>query len=146
MKNYLKISELISCSGQPKENKLRMLHKNYEVVINLGLLDQDYSIQNEEEIIHSQNISYFHIPVIFENPTVENLLEFISTMNEQKNKNILVHCAANYRASVFTSLYLFYTKQITKVELEKIILDVWQPNDTWQNFLDDQIKIIEEKS
>ena len=140
MKNFLKISDNISCCGQPNEQELESLKNNFEVVINLGLSDRDYSIKNEAEILGSLCIFYFHIPVLFDCPTEENLKQFFSLMDKYKDKKVLVHCAANYRASVFTTLYLFHSNQITKKQMEQLVLDVWQPDDTWQSFMEEQIK------
>jgi len=54
-----------------------------------------------------------------------------------------VHCAANYRASVFTRLYLLAAGEMDKQEMEDFIDDIWQPNTVWKQFLEEGINFVE---
>jgi len=45
--NFYKISDTLSCSGQPSEAQLRELAaQKYQVIINLGLLDTLYALKD----------------------------------------------------------------------------------------------------
>jgi hypothetical protein len=60
-------------------------------------------------------------------------------MDENAGKKTLVHCAANYRASCFTALYLYYLKEINDEEIINIVGEVWQPDHIWESFLEEGI-------
>ena len=42
--------------------------KDFEEVINLALCNASNAIENEDKVVTSLGMSYFHIPVDFENP------------------------------------------------------------------------------
>jgi protein tyrosine phosphatase (PTP) superfamily phosphohydrolase (DUF442 family) len=143
--HFYKISGQLSCAGQPTDDQLRQLAADkYEVIINLGLLNTKYSLPDEAGLVNELGIDYHHIPVNFEKPLLTQLKEFIGLMNRYQDKKIMVHCAANYRASVFTGLYLLAAGQTDKQEMEDFIDDVWQPNTVWQQFLDDGVDFVQE--
>ena len=46
-----------------------------------------------------------NIPVDWNNPTREDLNNFMEAMDANKDKKIHVHCQANFRASAFVAMY-----------------------------------------
>ena len=141
--HFEKVSDTLACAGQPTEEQFRQLVAGqYQMVINLGLLDTKYALPDEADLVPSLGVSYHHIPVIFEKPQLSELDEFITVMDQNADKKILVHCAANYRASVFTGLYLLSAGKLAEEEIHDFVDDVWQPNTIWQQFLQDGIKHI----
>ena len=145
--NFHKVSESLSCSGQPTEAQLQQIAgENFSVVINLGLLGQDYSLQDEESSMKNLNIKYFHLPVLFDNPTIPNLTLFFEKMKEHENQKVLVHCAANYRASTFVALYLFSIKKLDENEIENFITNIWMPDHNWQMFIEEALVYIKNLS
>jgi protein tyrosine phosphatase (PTP) superfamily phosphohydrolase (DUF442 family) len=140
--NFRKVSDKLACSGQPAEVQLPALAANgYRVVINLGLVDSKYSLKDEAGLVEGLGMVYHHIPVLFDDPQTEELLTFIELMKDNDGDKTLVHCAANYRASVFTGLYLFATKKLDEDGLESFITDVWQPDPVWQSFIEEGIAV-----
>jgi uncharacterized protein (TIGR01244 family) len=135
--NYRKLSERIATSGQPSEAELAAIAQaGYQVVVNLGLLDQDYSLADERGVVEFLGLEYVHIPVLWERPTRADLEAFFRTMEEHQGKSVWVHCAANMRVSVFVALY---RALILGWPLERALPDVyalWVPNETWQRFID----------
>ena len=141
--HFYYISDKLACSGQPTEEQLtRLATLNYTCIINLGLLHQKYSLPDESSLVQSLGMRYIHLPVSFENPTMEDLQNFLAVMSEMKDEKILVHCAANYRASCFLHLYLFYTNAIEAADIDNAVLNVWQPNSVWQHFMEEGIRYI----
>ena len=133
---FEQISDHLACSGQPTEEQFKeFVAGKFDIVINLGLLDTKYALENEKKLVLSLGMDYFHIPVVFEDPRLSELLLFISHMYQNEGKNILVHCAANYRASTFVGLYLFANESLQEEEVRDFVEDVWQPNTTWSKFL-----------
>ena len=79
--NYIKINELISTSGQPKIEEFDLINnEGFEVVINLALCNASNAIENEDKVVTNLGMSYFHIPVDFENPKPSDLKLFLNTM------------------------------------------------------------------
>src|SRR5258706_10307374 len=98
--NFNQISDLLACSGQPVESQLASIADDgYQVVVNLGLADGKYALADEAASVRNLGLTYHHIPVIFDNPQIDELVDFIGVMNQHTNEKTLVHCAANYRAS-----------------------------------------------
>ncbi|HEY4197744.1 MAG TPA: protein tyrosine phosphatase family protein [Mucilaginibacter sp.] len=141
--NFHQISDRLACAGQPREGQLAAIaDEDYQVVINLGLLDGKYALADEALSVKNLGLTYHHIPVVFDNPQMDELTTFIGLMNDHTDEKTLVHCAANYRASVFTGLYLFATDQLDEQEMQGLIEEVWQPDGTWQQFIEESIAYI----
>jgi protein tyrosine phosphatase (PTP) superfamily phosphohydrolase (DUF442 family) len=145
--NFNQISDLLACSGQPVESQLAAIAEvGYQMVVNLGLADGKYALADEAASVRNLGLAYHHIPVIFDNPQIDELVDFIGVMNQHTNEKTLVHCAANYRASVFTGLYLFATDQLNEEALQDFIEEVWQPDAVWQQFIEESIEYINSQS
>jgi len=141
--NFRKVSALLACSGQPTEGQLvEAAASGYETVINLGLSGAKYSLKDEAASVDTLGLAYHHIPVIFDDPKPEQLTEFINLMNSHHDHKTLVHCAANYRASVFTGLYLFSAGKMDESAMHAFIEDVWQPDAVWDQFIDDSVELL----
>ena len=139
--NLHKISDLLACAGQPGESQLHAIAgEGYQVVINLGLTDGKYALKDEMASVRGLGMEYHHIPVLFDNPTVTDLAFFIELMKNHTEHKTLVHCAANYRASVFTGLYLFAANKLDEDEVLPFIEEVWQPDPTWQLFIEEGLE------
>ncbi len=145
--HFEKVSDLLACSGQPTESQLKQLaEEKYQIVVNLGLLETKYALTGEAAIVESLRMEYFHFPVVFEHPQISELVDFINYMNNHAGKKMLVHCAANYRASAFVGLYLLSKSELTEEEMHDFIDDVWQPNTVWQSFIEEGIDYLQQQS
>jgi protein tyrosine phosphatase (PTP) superfamily phosphohydrolase (DUF442 family) len=141
--NFYEVSDMLACSGQPTDDQLKQLTaEKYQVVVNLGLLNTKYSLPDEAASAKAMELDYHHIPVVFDNPQLDELADFITCMNQHASKKILVHCAANYRASVFTGLYLFAVNKMDEAAMQLFIEEVWQPDAIWQQFIDEGVDYI----
>ena len=141
--NFYEVSDTLACSGQPTDDQLKQLAtEQYQVVVNLGLLNTKYSLPDEAASVKAMQLDYYHIPVMFENPQIDELADFITYMNRHPGKKVLVHCAANYRASVFMGLYLFAINKMDEPAMQLFIEDVWQPDAVWQQFIDEGVEYI----
>lgn len=136
--NYLKISDQIATAGQPSiEQFPHIKQAGYQVIINLALKDSSNALPNEQEIVEIQGMEYVHIPVIWENPTEDNLHEFIQAMKAKVGKKVFVHCAANKRVSAFIYLYRCYQEGIDEETAKKDLHKIWIPNKIWQQFINE---------
>jgi len=139
--NFHKVSDLLACAGQPREGQLASIAGDgYKVVINLGLSDGKYALKDEASSVKSLGLEYHHIPVLFDSPRADELASFIELMNKHACEKTFVHCAANYRASVFTGLYLFAAHKLDEEGLQNFIEEIWQPDPVWQLFLEESLE------
>ncbi len=134
--NFSDYSKQFSSSGQPTETQLKQLKKSgYERIIYIAFSGNSTALKNEDEIVNSLGMTYIHIPVSFQNPTVEEFEVFAAIMQSAADNKTLLHCQVNYRASVYSFLYrVIFNKvpmDIAKQDLDKI----WEPDVVWFKFL-----------
>lgn len=134
--NFLKISDSIATAGQPTAEQFSAISKlGYQVVVNLALPESLNALPDEQAVVEAQGMQYFHIPVIWENPTIEDIKRFFTVMETNADKNVFVHCAANMRVSAFTYLYRLIHNHISEEEAKKDLYQIWVPNEIWQKFI-----------
>lgn len=136
--NFLSLSDTIATAGQPTEGQISAIAESgYDLVINLGLADAEYALDDEEAIVRAHGMQYIHLPVIWERPIALDLEGFIDVMEANKGKKIFVHCAANMRVSVFMALYRILRLGWSQEKAFEQVKRIWVPNATWQTFIDD---------
>jgi protein tyrosine phosphatase (PTP) superfamily phosphohydrolase (DUF442 family) len=134
--NFLPISERVSTAGQPTVEQFAGIQEaGYQIVVNLAPPGSTNWIANEKEIVESLRMKYISIPVIWEHPTLENLSQFFSVMNENESIPIFVHCAKNMRVSAFIYLYRRIEKQVDEAIAQADLYKIWTPNQTWSQFI-----------
>ena len=136
--NYYKVPGLFETSGQPNNKQLiSIANGGYEAVINLAPNTTiEGRIINEEGILKSNNITYIHIPVDFNNPLDEDFNKFVAALEQNKHKKIWVHCAANMRVSAFVFKYRRDVLGLSPKNIEEDLEAIWVPNKTWSSFLE----------
>ena len=143
--NFKQVNNSLACGGQPTEAQFKQLaDANYRVIINLAMPGGKFALPGEAAIVAGLGIDYLPIPVVFDDPQLIGLLAFIDYMRQHAGKKTMVHCAANYRASAFTGLYLFNTGELDAAQMQLFIEDVWQPDDIWQQFIDESVQYLQE--
>ena len=139
--NCIKINELIVTSGQPKVEEFEIIAKDgFEVVINLSMYKTSNSIENENKIVTDLNMSYFHIPVNFENPTLSDLKLFLNILQALGANKVWIHCSKNYRVSAFMYVYHKYILKTSFEQIDLSIFDMWQPSLVWQELMKVQLE------
>ena len=136
--NYYKVPGLFETSGQPNNKQLiSIANGGYEAVINLAPNTTiEGRIINEEGILKSNNITYIHIPVDFNNPLDEDFNKFVAALEQNKHKKIWVHCAANMRVSAFVFKYRRDVLGLSPKDIEEDLEAIWAPSKTWRSFLE----------
>ncbi len=140
--NYIRIDANTILGGQPTEDQLRSLSvEGYRTTINLATIDPRYSLADEAKSCDSVGMSYIHIPVVWESPTVADYERFKQVMVTLSDEKVFIHCAANYRVTAF---YSVYAKQVLGWSEEQAISlrtriwesnPDWQMDDTWRKFI-----------
>ena len=139
--NFHRVNDQLACAGQPTEDQLNgIADDGYQVIINLALTGTKYSLPDEAGSVAGLGLTYHHIPVQFDSPQIRELEDFFALMEQHQNEKILVHCAANYRASCFTGLYLLATRQVGQDEMDDFIANIWQPDPIWQQFVEESVE------
>jgi protein tyrosine phosphatase (PTP) superfamily phosphohydrolase (DUF442 family) len=134
--NFMQVSENIASSGQPVETQFGSIAAaDYRLVVNLAMPNSDSAIPEEGNIVTALKMTYVHIPVPFESPTVKHLQAFMKIMSSFANDKIWVHCVVNYRVSAFLYQYFRLSQGYSDAQAKNAILPSWQPNDTWQRFM-----------
>ncbi|MBE7215480.1 protein tyrosine phosphatase family protein [Shewanella benthica] len=103
-------SDTVITAGLPSKAEFEKLASaGVEVVINLIPDGNPNGHANEASLVTSLGMQYEHVSVNWTQPKITDIERFFDIMDANKGKDILVHCAANYRASAF--YYLYQIKQ-----------------------------------
>ena len=137
--NYLYLTEELSSSGMPKPEQLKeVAEAGVKFVVNLATTKSEGWIPNEGETFASLGVGYLSIPVDWDNPTRQDLEDFMNAMDAHTNVRVLVHCQANFRATGFVTTYgvlrLGWKREDAYVDLRRI----WNPQEypIWQKFIE----------
>ena len=135
--NFVPISETIATAGQPTPEQFAAIKDaGYETIVNLALPTSTNAIPNEEAIVEALGINYVHIPVIWEEPTLEDLDRFFGELERDANQKVFVHCAMNMRVSAFIYLYRILRQQVAEDVSKQTMAQIWEPNEVWQAFIE----------
>lgn len=138
---FLPLSEKLATAGQPIEPQFAsILAADYKVIVNLALSTSTNALPSEQEIVESLGMEYVHIPVVWEQPTLENLEQFFAVMQSNANRRVFVHCAKNMRVSVFMYLYRVLHAGVDEAAASSDMYRIWSPNETWQKFIEQAIQ------
>jgi protein tyrosine phosphatase (PTP) superfamily phosphohydrolase (DUF442 family) len=139
--NFVPYDNLPDTSGQPKAEEFALIAAaGYQTVINLATPASPNAVANEAEIVKQAGMTYIPIPVIWENPRVEQFEQYVQTLNALKDRKVYLHCALNWRASCFTFLYRVIYCQINAEQAWWDLKSVWEPDETWNKFIRDVLR------
>ncbi|TPW10241.1 MAG: putative (Phosphotyrosine protein) phosphatase II [Halothiobacillaceae bacterium] len=143
--NSYQVFDWLWSSGQLSERDIATLPAlGIEVVINLALPTSSNALPGEAELVTRQGVTYIHIPVVWEQPELQQLRQFFDTLKAFGGRKIWVHCAMNKRASTFIYLYrMLCLKESAEAALHPM-LEVWTPNAIWQAFIHNALKTLSE--
>jgi protein tyrosine phosphatase (PTP) superfamily phosphohydrolase (DUF442 family) len=142
IKNYLPLTETLMSSGMPTEAQLRSLAENkVDVVINLATSKSADALPDEKGTVESLGMRYFNIPVDWNNPTPEDLDQFMKIMDDHRESRILVHCQANYRATGFITLYRILRLGWKREDAFQDLQKIWNPRNypVWHKFIEESL-------
>src|SRR5206468_9386258 len=118
--SFHSVGDKLGTAGQPTQEQFRMVRDaGYEAVINLALPTSDNALANEGSVVTGLGMSYFHIPVDFKAPALQDFRVFCQVMRAFEDRPLFVHCAANMRVSAFTFLYRVLYQRVAIAEAER---------------------------
>lgn len=136
--NYRKVDDQFITAGQPKEAELQAAAKEgFKRVINLAPTSSRNALKDEAGLVRSLGMHYDYIPVDWEKPTDEDFAAFEQAMQSAGKDKTIVHCAANYRASAFYSLYAMKHLGWSQARAEEFRGSIWKGSDfpVWEQFI-----------
>ena len=132
VRNFQRISDRLSSAGQIGYDQIPLLaEQGYEVVVNLAVADPDRNGEEGFRVVE-QGLTYVHIPVDWQAPTLDDLEMFFDVMQAAEGKKVFVHCFANMRASAFVYLYRTMVEGVPEAEARATMNEVWDPNELEQ--------------
>ena len=135
--DYYQISDRIATSGQPTIQQFELIKEaGYQVIINLAMSCSTNAIANEGAIVTDLGLVYVQIPVVWENPTIEDVKLFFSTMQAFIDRRVWVHCAKNMRVSCFIYFWQKYSLKLPEDRARQPMYKIWQPTGVWQELMD----------
>ncbi len=134
--NFKQVSATIATAGQPTEAQFAAIAAaGYPLVVNLALPTSTNALPHERAIVEAQGMEYIHIPVVWEEPTLDDLQQFFSVMQTHAEQPVFVHCALNMRVSAFVYLYRRLCERVDETVATQDLHEIWRPNDRWQSFI-----------
>lgn len=134
--NLVEISPRLGTAGQPTRAQFpAVAAAGYELVVNLAMSDSTGAIPDEAAVVVASGMRYVHIPVVWEQPLLDDLSAFFDLMDSNRDRKVFVHCAFNFRVSTFVYLYRVLRLGEDPALAEADMLSVWQPDDGWRTFI-----------
>ena len=136
--NYIKVSDRLITAGQPTADQLRSAAaEGFVTVINLATINPRYSLEDEAGLVDSLGMTYFHIPVDWEKPEEGDFLAFERLLAHLTPGKTLIHCAANYRVTVFYSLYAQKHLGWSEEQADAFRAQIWKGSNypVWDAFI-----------
>ncbi|MBE9168456.1 protein tyrosine phosphatase family protein [Pleurocapsales cyanobacterium LEGE 06147] len=140
--NYYRVSDKIATSGQPtKEQFGAIATAGYQAVVNLALPSSDKALADEGSLVTSLGMAYFHLPVVWKAPRLEDVKLFFAVMKAFGNRPVWVHCALNMRVSCFMYLYQKHVLQLSEEQAQYPMNQIWQPEGVWHQLIEEGKKL-----
>ena len=136
--NYLKVDGAFITGGQPTEDQLRSAAgEGVRTVINLDALDSANALADEASLVLSLGMAYHQIPVAWDDPLESDFDAFEDLMKSLPAGLTLIHCTANFRVTVFYSLYALKHLGWSEAQAEQFRSSIWQGRDlpVWSGFI-----------
>lgn len=131
--NYHIINDRLATGGHFVDDGLQTIAAGgVNVVIDL----RDNPPSGQREKLADQGIQWINIPITWKDPKAQDFVHFSTAMTEHLDKNVLVQCQANYRASAMTYLYRVKVQGVAPEIAGKDLHAIWQPNDQWSEYMD----------
>lgn len=141
--NYLQLTEKLSSSGMPTPGQLsEVADAGVQFVVNLATPKSEGWMPDEGDVFQRLGVQYLSIPVDWDNPTPQNLTDFMNAMDAHKEECVHVHCQANYRATGFVALYRILRLGWKREDAFQDVHKIWDPNEypIWQTFIEERLE------
>lgn len=134
--NYHRIDDRLVTGGHLIDDGLAEL-KAEGVTVVIDLRDKPPAGQKEK--LAQKGIEWINVPIVWKDPKTTDFERFSQVMQAHQGDNVLVQCAANYRASAMTYLYRVVIEQVDEEKAADDLYAVWTPseeNEQWNNYIE----------
>ena len=132
--NFHRINPKLATGGHiVGDGVSELVEQGVTLVIDL----RDEPPEAHEKRLAEVGIQWANVPVVWDEPTVENFAEFSRLMSENRGENIFVQCQANYRASAMTFAYRVTQGGVPEAEARKDLEAVWTPEGAWEAYVEE---------
>lgn len=136
------VDDRLLTAGQPTEGQLREIAAaGFDTVINLAPHDGRTALPDEAGLVRELGMTYFHLPVAWDNPTDADVAAFEQLMLDlPADSHTLLHCAANFRVSAFYGLYAMKHLGWSAEQAEAFRAPIWEGSDypVWEAFISER--------
>ncbi|MCS7059768.1 MAG: protein tyrosine phosphatase family protein [Anaerolineae bacterium] len=136
--NFIQVHDKLATAGQPTPDELSAAAAaGFDTVINLATERSANALPEEGHLVRSLGMAYIHIPVEWDNPTPEDFTAFEQAMQRSGAGKVLLHCAANFRATAFYALYALKWLGWSEEQAEAFRARIWAGSDypVWEQFI-----------
>jgi protein tyrosine phosphatase (PTP) superfamily phosphohydrolase (DUF442 family) len=141
---FVPISPNLATSGQPTIEQFTTIQSaGYQIVVNLAMNTSSNWLPEEPEIVADLGMTYFHIPVLWENPILDDFDRFAELLDNHKDSKVWVHCAKNMRVSAMVYLYHRLNTKMSHEVAQRYLEQVWHPDPVWQGFIEATLELYE---
>jgi uncharacterized protein (TIGR01244 family) len=137
--NYRKVNDQLITGGKPTAEQLKSAADDgIRTVINLATFNPQHSLEDEAGLVQSLGMAYHHIPVEWEQPTETDFEAFEQVFKQLAEGKVLIHCAANFRATAFYALYALKNLGWSEAQADTFRASIWQGSDypVWEKFIE----------
>ncbi|MDX1495433.1 MAG: protein tyrosine phosphatase family protein [Longimicrobiales bacterium] len=127
IRNFQTVSDRLASSGQIAYEQIPLLREQgYEVVVNLAIADEERNAR-EGYYVTREGLAYIHIPVDWNEPSLDDVELFFDVMRANEGRKVYVHCFANMRASAFVYMYRTLVEGVPEAQARATMNEVWDP-------------------
>lgn len=134
--NYVPITDNLHTCGQvTEETVVRLKEEGVQTLVSLNA-ESEKETDRLRKGTEALGITFVHIPVSWDNPSIQSLEDFFDAMNTNKHTEVLVHCQLNWRASAFVYLYRTLELKESEETAKKALNEIWNPEkySIWKAF------------
>jgi len=130
--NFTPLDARLASSGQPRAEQFPLVAAHgFTAVINLATEASTGHLTQEPQLWAGLGVDFTWRPVDWKAPTQDDYHFFQDWLDAHRAGKALVHCAMNWRASMFCALYRVIREDLPYEDAREAVLDIWEPDDTW---------------
>lgn len=101
IRDFLQVNKDFCTGGQPRPEHFAMLKaRGVKTVLNLRT-PGEHRAEEEKAAVEAAGMKYYNIPVVYREPTFEQVDEFLRITDDPANRPMFVHCTAAIRVGGF---------------------------------------------
>jgi uncharacterized protein (TIGR01244 family) len=101
IRNFLQVTAEFCTGGQPRpEHFARLEADGVKAVLNLRQ-PTEHRADEERQAVEAAGLSYFNIPVNYQNPSDADVDLFLKITDDAANRPMFIHCTAAIRVGAF---------------------------------------------